>query len=208
MDIYNVLLVSELQLKQYTNLNKNVDINLLRSEVEQTQRIDLQTILGTKFYKELLSKVTSTGNTFNDDEKILVDQYVQPWLIQQSYWQVLPHIAYQVKNRGIVQGDMENASAVDLETIKYLRTIAKSRADYYLTRMQDYLNIGRGQGKFPAYTSQNTLDGQMPSRSEKYNNGIYMPRTSRYGWNNERMLKNIKTYAEQQIINPPCLDCQ
>jgi hypothetical protein len=63
--MYNVLLVSELQLKQYTNINKNVDINLLRSELEQTQRIDLQTILGTKFYKQLLAQVTATGNTFN-----------------------------------------------------------------------------------------------------------------------------------------------
>ena len=29
----------------------------------------LQTILGSKFYKTLLSKVSATGNTFNDDEK-------------------------------------------------------------------------------------------------------------------------------------------
>jgi hypothetical protein len=103
---------------------------------------------------------------------------------------------------------MENAEAVSLDTIKYLRTIAKQRADYYLTRMQDFLQIGRGQGRFPAYNSQNTLDGQMPARSEKYNNGIYLPRTSRYGWNNERLYKNINVYSEQQLINPPCLDCQ
>ena len=60
-----VLLISETKLKSYTNINKNVDMDVLKSEVQVAQDIDLQTILGSKFYHELLSKVSSTGNTFN-----------------------------------------------------------------------------------------------------------------------------------------------
>ncbi len=32
-------------------------------------------------------------------------------------------------NRGIVEGDMESARSVDVETMKYLRSIQQQRAD-------------------------------------------------------------------------------
>ena len=69
-----VLLISEVKLKNFTNINKNVDMDVLKAEVQIAQDIDLQTILGTKFYNHLLSQVSATGNTFNADETELVNK--------------------------------------------------------------------------------------------------------------------------------------
>ena len=111
-------------------------------------------------------------------------------------------------NRGIVEGTMENATSVDLETMKYLRTIQKQRADFYMTRLQDYLLIGRGQNKFPDYVSQSTIDGMIPDRSQKYNNGIFLAHTSRKGYSMDDINKRgIRTYSELEHENPPCNDC-
>ena len=203
-----VLLISETKLKNFTNINKNVDMDVLKAEIQIAQDIDLQTILGTKFYNHLLSQVTSTGNTFNAAETTLVNDYIQPFLIQQAYFQCIPQLMYRTMNRGIVEGTMENAASVDIETMKYLRTIQKQRADFYMTRLQDYLLIGRGQNQFPDYVSQSTIDGMIPDRSQKYNNGIFLKHTTRKGYSTSDIArKGISVYSELENENPACEDC-
>jgi hypothetical protein len=183
-------------------------MDVLKSEVQIAQDIDLQTILGTKFYNHLLSQVSATGNTFSSDEKTLVDDYIQPFLIQTAYFNAMPGIMYRTMNRGIVEGTMENAASVDINTMKYLRSIQKQRADFYMTRLQDYLLIGKGQNKFPDYTSQSTIDGMIPDRSQKYNNGIFLAHTSRKGYSMKDLNKRgVTTYSELEHENPPCQDC-
>jgi len=202
----NVLLVSEGKLKAFTNINKNVDIDAIRAELSVAQDLHLQPLLGTKFYKHLLSQVSSTGNTFNADELELVNEYISPFLINVSYFEMIPHLHYRTMNRGIVQGDMESAQSVDAETMKYLRGIQKQRAEFYKQRLQDYLITGEGQNKFPDYLTYSTLDGMIPDKSSKYNSPIVLNHTTRYGYSKQR-LRNYESYSEIEASNPPCSDC-
>ena len=182
-------------------------MDVLKAEVQIAQDIDLQTILGTRFYNHLLSQVSATGNTFNADETTLVNDYVQPFLVQQAYFQAIPHLMYRTMNRGIVEGTMESATSVNIDTMKYLRTIQKQRADFYLTRLQDYLLIGYGSNVFPDYISQSSRDGMIPNRAQKYNNGIYLAHTTRKGYSTKNLDKQFTVYSEIQNENPPCQDC-
>lgn len=202
-----VLLISETKLKAFTNINKNVDMDVLKAEVQIAQDIDLQTILGTKFYNHLLSQVSATGNTFNAQEKELIDSYVQPFLLQQSYYQAIPQIMYRTMNNGIMSGTMENAQSVDIATMQYLRSIQKQRADFYMTRLQDYLLIGKGSNVFPDYVTQSTRDGMIPDRSQKYMNGISLKNTTRKGYSMKNIGKQFSVYSELEHENPPCQDC-
>lgn len=202
-----VLLISEVKLKNFTSINKNVDMDILKANVQITQDIDLQTILGTKFYNHLCSQVQSTGNTFNADETTLVNDYIQPFLLQQSYFRAMPNIMYRTMNNGIVQGEMENATIVDIETFKYLRNVQKQTADFYMTRLQDYLLIGKGQNKFPDYVSQSTIDGMIPDRAQKYMNGIALRHSTRKGYDMRQIGKQYSVYSELEHENPPCQDC-
>ena len=202
-----VLLISETKLKAFTNINKNVDMDVLKAEVQIAQDIDLQTILGTLFYQHLLNQVSATGNTFSNDEKTLVDDYVQPYLIQTAYFNAIPQIMYRTMNNGITSGTMENASAVDIETMKYLRSIQKQRADFYSQRLLDYLLMGRGQNKFPDYVTQSTIDGMIPDRSQKYMSGISLKNTTRKGYSMRNIGKQFSVYSELENENPPCQDC-
>jgi hypothetical protein len=204
-----VLLISEVKLKNFTNINKNVDMDVLKAEVQVAQDIDLQTILGSRFYYHLLDQVYATGNTFNADELILVNDYIQPYLIQTAYFNAIPQIHYRTMNRGIVAGDMESAHSVDIETMKYLRTIQKQRADFYSQRLLDYLLTGRGQNKFPDYNSASTIDGMIPDKSEKFNNGIYLAHTTRKGYSLKGIgiNGNIKPYSEYAENWWNCPDC-
>ena len=200
----SVLLISETKLKSFTNINKNVDMDVLKAEIKIAQDIDLQTVLGTKFYNSLLSKVSLTGNTFTSDEKTLIDDYIAPFLIQTSYHSAIPHIHYRTMNRGIVEGDAENARSVDIETMKYLRNVQKQRADFYKQRLLDYLNTGPGQNLFPDYQSTSSYDGMIPDRNAKYNAGIVLNHTTRKGYNYKNF--NLPSYSEIQKSDGPCCD--
>jgi len=203
-----VLLISEVKLKNYTNINKNVDMDVLKAEIQIAQDVDLQTTLGTLFYKHLLSQVNTTGNTFNADELILVNEYIQPFLIQTAYFNAIPQIMYRTMNRGIVEGTMENAKSVDIETMKYLRNVQKTRADFYLQRLMDYLLTGRGQNRFPQYNTASTLDGMIPDRIQKYNNGIFLKHSTRKGWDMSRMAQQgIMPYSEYAQNWWNCPEC-
>ena len=204
-----VLLISEVKLKNFTNINKNVDMDVLKAEVQVAQDIDLQTILGSKFYHELLSKVTATGNTFTVDEKILVDEYIQPYLIQTAYFNAIPHLMYRTLNRGIQEGHNEFGQPVEIETMKYLRSLQKQRADFYSQRLLDYLLTGRGQNKFPSYNNASTIDGMVPDRVQKYNNGIFLRDSTRKGWSAKNIAQSgaIRPYSEQAENWWNCPDC-
>ena len=207
-----VLLISEVKLKNFTNINKNVDMDVLKSECQVAQDIDLQTILGSKFYNHLLSQVTATGNTFNADELELVNSYIQPYLIQTAYFNAIPHLMYRTLNRGIQEGNNEFGSPVEIETMKYLRSLQKQRADFYAQRLIDYLLTGRGQNKFPDYNNASTIDGMVPDRVQKYNNGIFLRHSTRKGWNFNQITNlgnggNIQPYSEQGEAWWNCPDC-
>lgn len=203
----NVLLVSENKIKAFTNINRNVDMDAIRAEIGIAQDIHLQNLLGTKFYNHLLDQVSATGNTFNADELTLVNEYISPYLIQVAYFEMIPHLHFRTMNRAIVKGDMESATGVDIETMKYLRTIQKQRSDFYMMRLQDYLITGRGQNKFPDYNSQSTIDGMLPSKSDKYNSPIYLNHTTRYGYSIASTSRNLDVYSDRAHYDPPCMDC-
>ena len=203
----NKLLISENKLKAFTNTNKNVDIDAIRAEIGIAQDIHLQPLLGTKFYDQLLGQISVTGNTFNADELTLVNDYIAPFLIQTAYFEMIPHLHYRTMNRAIVQGEMESATAVDIETMKYLRTIQGQRADFYKMRLQDYLITGRGQNLFPAYNTYSTIDGMIPDKSSKYNSPIYLNHTTRYGYSKQQLGRSIPMWSEMDHYDPPCSDC-
>lgn len=203
----NTLLISENKIKAFTNINKNVDMDTIRAEIGIAQDIHLQTLLGTKFYNNLLSKVSSTGNTFNNDELTLVNDYIAPYLIQTAYFEMIPHLHYRTMNRAIVVGDMESATGVDIETMKYLRTIQQQRSDFYKMRLVDYLMTGRGQNLFPDYNNYSTIDGMTPDKTSKYNSPIYLNHTTRYGYSREQLGRSIPMWSEMDHYDPPCADC-
>jgi|GEM_PF-1968741 len=188
----SVLLITEQKLKSFTSVNKNVDMDLIRAEISVTQDIHLQPILGTKFLNNLYSKITSTGNTLNADEKELINEYVAPYLIQKSYATMIPNIWSRTLNRGIMNGDAESASSVDVATMKYLKSIQDQKAEFYKQRLVDYLVCGYGQNKFPDYLSQTNQDGMRPDKKTNYLSSIVLK-------NNNR-LRNIQGYSEDEMM--------
>lgn len=186
------LLITESKLKSFTSINKNVDINLIKAEILITQDVYLEQILGTKFINSLYDKISVTGNTFTDDEKTLVDDFIAPYLIQMSYATLIPQLWARSVNRGIMEGNAESAQSVDVETMKYLKSIQLQKANHYEQRLIDYLNCEGGKDKFTDYINQNSTDGVTPQKTSGFNSPIVI--------DDKHKFKNVPTYSEDYYL--------
>ena len=56
----DVFIISEANLRQFTDLNNNVDSELLKNAIREAQDIELQRILGTKLYDIIKTDIKNT----------------------------------------------------------------------------------------------------------------------------------------------------
>lgn len=158
-----ILFTSEAYIKAYTPIGDNVDWSEIKSSAELTQDSYIQDILGTNFYNYIQTKYAA--QTLTTDEQTLMN-YIKPALAYRIAEQSLPWISYQVKNKGVMQQRGDYADATDLTGIKYLRNELSNRAEFYATRLTNYL--GEFGSLFPDYITNNSTD--MPPNPGSYDN--------------------------------------
>ena len=164
-----VLLVSAEKIKAFTNINENVDEALLLANIQIATDIGLQYILGTKYLNHI--KSAAQNNTLTGPETTLLQDYIQPYLIQRSYYESIPEIWARIMNKSIIVGNTEQGSPVSASEMKYLRSITQDRYEFYAQRIMDYLK--NNSGDFPEYFSYSSTDG-MPPIKENYFSGIHI----------------------------------
>jgi hypothetical protein len=134
----DVLLISEDKIRQFTDLNNNVDSKLLTSNVIVQQDINIQRIVGTKLYHRLLDDVKL--NNVVGDYKILLEEWVQPSLLWWSYYEILEAIYVRPRNNGLLKPTGgENSVDVDYSVYSRKRESAKQKAEYYSEMLARYL---------------------------------------------------------------------
>jgi hypothetical protein len=165
----SVLLVSETKIKAFTEVNTNLDSSLLLSNIQIAQDIGLQTILGTRFYEHILE--AASGNTLSNQENILLQDYIQPYLIWRATYEALPTFYMRIMNKSIIIGNTEQGTPVDYKSFEYLRNLYMNRYEFYSQRLMDY--IKNNQAAFPLYYQFTSTDGMRPSR-ENYYSGLHI----------------------------------
>ncbi len=146
-----------------------MDEALLLSNIQIAEQISLQTILGTKYLKHI--KNAAKNNTLTSAETTLLQDYIQPYLIQQAYYESLVAIYMRVMNKSVIVGNTVQGSAISTGDLKYLRNIVADRAGFYEQRLMDELKDN--QGDYPIYWSSSSNEGMKPSK-ENYFGGIHI----------------------------------
>lgn len=148
-----VLFIQRKDLVTFTAANGNVDTDKLLPYVEMAQDIEVQRLLGTDLYEKL--KADINGNTLTGNYLTLVDTYIKPILIHYGFMRALPYLGITIANGGIYRNSAENATALTKDEVEYLVEAERDAAQYYSTRMIDYLNFN-ASANFPEYfTNQN-----------------------------------------------------
>jgi len=151
----NTLLISESKLKRFTDINNNLDVDLISSVIREAQIIHITRLLGTKLYEKILSDVDS--GTLSGDYKSLVDDYIQDSLIYWSYYESLETIYLRPRNAGLVKptGGENNIDA-DMALYDKKRQSVKNKAEYFSERLVDFLCYNNSL--FPEYGQEQNED--------------------------------------------------
>ncbi len=162
-----VLLVSEMRLKEYGGLDENIRVEDITYNILSAQDLWIQPILGTKFYNRLKEGVRLDNLT--SDENELLQDYVAKTLIFYSIYLMLPVIKYKIVQKGILNGASEETTPTNLEELKYLRQSTLDRSEFYQKRLLEFLKDY--PGKFPEYEVYGTK-GMSPDKTSPYFSGL------------------------------------
>ena len=148
------LLIQPIDLKRFTFVDGNLDVDKILQFVKISQDIHIQSYLGTDLLNKL--KTDITNNTLSGVYLSLLEDYVKPMVIHWSMVEYLPFAAYNVTNKGMYKSTSENAETVEKNEVDFLIQKSRSLAENYSQRFVDYMVYN--QSSFPEYTSNTEND--------------------------------------------------
>ena len=170
------LIISEEKLREFTDINDNLDSKLLMNAVREAQDIYLQRLTGTSLYEVILAKIDT--NTLTGAYKDLVDDFVQPFLIYASYWESLDAIYMRPRNNGLlIPTGGENSVNVERNMYDAKRQAVNNKMQYYGDRLTNYLI--QNEGEFPELNNNGPYWKQAPDFGPGYKSPVVFNRTTR-----------------------------
>lgn len=148
------LWVKREDLVRNTALAGNLDFDKYIQFVSIAQDIHIQNYTGTKLYEKISNDILA--GTLANPYLALVNDYLQPMLIQWALAEYLPFAAYTISNGGVFKHNSENSTTADKLEVDYLVSKARDLAQYYTDRFITYMSYN--QATFPEYYLNNNAD--------------------------------------------------
>lgn len=166
-----VYLISTETLKKNSIINNNVDDMYVLPAIEYSQDAGLQPLIGTKLYNKLMDLVADGSITGATDYKMLLDEYITPYLINKVTANIQLPLTFKLRNQGVIQQTGDNTYVPSLKDTEYVVQHYENQANFYGNRMSDFLVANRT--KYPEYCSIDSC-ADMHSNKNAYNTGIYL----------------------------------
>ena len=178
----NTFLISEAKLRQFTDINDNVDTELLKNAVRVGQDIELQRVIGTNLYQSLLTQVDAGPVWTTPNYETLVNDYIQDFLLYAAYYEALEAIYLRPRNNGLLTPTGgENSVNADRSLYDMKRQSVNNKMQYYGERLSNY--IAEEQALFPELNSANKIYEQWPDYGIQYRSPVafkYQNRAAHY----------------------------
>ena len=171
----NTLFISETKLKSFTDINNNVDDELIKNAVRESQDIEIHRRLGTQLYTQLRDGIIN--NTLTADETTFLNDYVADALTYWAYYYALDAIYIKPRNNGLIRSTGgENSEAADLTLYDRKRKVVKSKADWYSELLATYLV--ENKDLYPEISETVGADEKAANLSSKYSKSPFVMRGS------------------------------
>jgi hypothetical protein len=167
-----VLFISESKLKSSTAISLSVDNSILLPYVRQSQKLYVETKLGTDLNQKLKDLIIAgtVGSVGNEAYKTLLDDYIGDMLPNYALYHAIPFLRFKIENGNIYSKTSETGTSLTTEESQHLREEVLNTAQYYTERMIDY--ICNNSTLFPEYTTNTGADVD-PSHNA-YFNGLHL----------------------------------
>ena len=136
-----VLLISEDVVRSYSEISDNVFGKSLLPAIRTSQDVYLEEYLGSCLYKKLLSIVGDGTIVSSENEayKELLDEYIQPFLIERVVADLIPVVGSKIANLGVYKSSDQYTENVSSAEVERLQNLHISKANHYAKRMQNFL---------------------------------------------------------------------
>lgn len=176
----DTLLISWAKVKQYTDINNNLDAELIKNNIREAQDIELQRVIGTVLYDKMLDLVQTNDidDSANASYKTLLDDYIQDMLLYASYYYILESAFIRTRNDGLLipQGG-DNTIATDRATYEMRRKSVRNKFEYYSDRLSRYIN--EKQGTYPELSDNDFLYQQQPDYGVQFASPVVFSQNTR-----------------------------
>lgn len=132
------LFITRNDIIKQTPLQGAIDADKLLPFIRTAQDKYILNLLGTVLFNKLQSDITD-GTPFTGYYETLVEDYIKPTLVWYSCVEYIPFSGISFKSEGSFKHQSESSISPGKNEIDYLLSKALNNADYYATRMQDYL---------------------------------------------------------------------
>ena len=141
MNTDDVLLISESYIKSTTNISDNIAGDYLLPSIKLAQDIDLESTIGTQLLEKIQELIYNNdiSNQENEMYKLLLDNYIQPFLAYATIQHIVPTVAYKLVNQGIVRTDDEKSYNVTSNEVDKVMDYYSHLANTYKKRLQLFL---------------------------------------------------------------------
>jgi hypothetical protein len=168
------LFISRNDIIKQTPLQGSIDADRLLSFVRTAQDKYMLNLLGTVLFKYLQLQIAAgTVDNLGPFYQVLLNDHIKPTLIWYSVAEYLPFSNTQFKSEGAVRLKTDNSETVAKDQVDYLLQKALNSADFYATRMQNYLIAYSNQ--IPQYLQSVGNQTQIyPDQTNQYFGGIQL----------------------------------
>lgn len=141
MNTNDVLLISESYIKSVTNISDNLAGDYLLPSIKLAQDIDLESTIGTQLLEKIQELIYNNdiSNQEYSNYKLLLDNYIQPYLAYATIQHIVPTIAYKLVNQGVVRTDDEKSYNVTSNEVDKVIDYYSHLANTYKKRLQLFL---------------------------------------------------------------------
>lgn len=175
----DVFLISEAKVRQFTDINNNVDTELIKNNIRISQDYYLQQTIGTKLYEKLMDDVQN--NTLAGYYATLLNDYVQDYLLYCTYYETLESIYLRPRNNGLLRPNGgENSDPVDKDIYNMKRQSIENKMTFYNEKLTQY--IIEEEVNFPELATTDKLYEQVADYTNKYKNPFVLRRTAYADW--------------------------
>jgi hypothetical protein len=132
------LFITRNDIIKQTPLNGAIDADKLLPFVKTAQDKQILGLLGTVLYYKLEADILAQ-TPFTGYYLELMNDHIKPTLIWYSVVEYVPFSQISFKSEGAVKHQSDQSVAPSQREIDYLKEQARQNADFYSTRMQNYL---------------------------------------------------------------------
>lgn len=146
-EVKNVMLISPNKVKNYGQINLNVDDAKIGAAIRISQDVHLRDVIGQDLIEHIqqlvYNKIKGLPDNIDDPEneqyKDLLDEYITPTLVYRTAVELCTVLTLKIRNMGVVKNNDTNVQTTSAADVKYMSEYYDAYYNDSLNRMMDFL---------------------------------------------------------------------